>query len=188
MILFEAIVLSLVLSLLTGGSLKRLQAERLAGEWALLVLLPLQLMWPAIARRVGVPCGLSVIIWLLMMAALAVVLFINAPRRWMLAFAGLGIALNVLVIGVNGAMPVSLKATSEIGATRSDAGAALDSECLHEAIDEDTRLVMLADVIAVPGPAWQRGVVSAGDLLLSFGLAAWVWLGSRVSRARNPAL
>jgi hypothetical protein len=181
-ILFEAILAALVLSLLTGGSLKRLEAEHLTGEWVLLVLLPLQLAWPAIARRIGLPCGLSIIIWLLMMAALAVVLFLNAPRRWMLAFAGLGIALNVLVIGFNGAMPVSLKATSEIGATRSDAGAALESECLHEAIDEDTWLVMLADVIAVPGPAWQRGVVSVGDLLLSFGLAAWVWVGSRGSR------
>ena len=180
MILFEAILFALLLSLVTGGSLKRLQKERLAGEWVLLVVLPAQLLWPAIARRLELPCEFSIIIWLLMMAALAIVLFVNAPRRWMLAFAGLGIALNILVIGFNSAMPVSLKAAAEIGGRRAEVREALAEECLHEAIDDQTRLGFLADVIAVPGPPWHRGVVSVGDVLLSLGLAGWVWVASRV--------
>ena len=179
MVLFESILFGLLLSLLTGGSLRVLESEHLRGEWVLLVLLPLQLLWPALAERLGLPCALSIIIWLLMMAGLAAVLFINARRRWMLALAGLGIALNVLVIGLNQAMPVSLSATSEIGATRADASTALEDECLHEALDSATLLPVLADVIAIPGPMWHRGVVSIGDLLLSLGLATWVFAGSR---------
>jgi hypothetical protein len=119
------------------------------------------------------------IIWLLMMACLAGVLLINSSRRWMLAFAALGIAANVLVIGLNGAMPVSMRAVSEIGSTRAAARVTLESECLHEELDSETVVPFLADVIAVPGPPWQRGVISLGDVLLALGLGAWVFAAGR---------
>jgi hypothetical protein len=179
----EAIVAGLALSLFTGGSLRRLAEEPLRGEWMLLILLPTQLMWPSISTRLGLPCSLSIVAWLLMMSALAVVLMINAPRRWMLAFAALGIAANVLVIGLNGAMPVSIRAASEIGATRKAARETLEDACLHEELDVDTVVPFLADVIAVPGPTWQRSVVSIGDVLLALGLGAWVFAAMRARRA-----
>ncbi|MDZ4179653.1 MAG: DUF5317 family protein [Coriobacteriia bacterium] len=185
MILFEVILASLLLSLLAGGSLRHLQDEPLTGEWALLLLLPVQMLWPGASQRLGLGCSLSMIVWLLLMASLAVVLMLNAPRRWMLAFAALGIAANILVIGVNGAMPVSLKAGSEIGGTRVAVRADLGEECLHEAMDEATRLPFLADVIAIPGPVWQRGVLSVGDLLLVLGLGAWVFAASRRPPTRS---
>ena len=179
MILAEAIAIGLVLSLLTGGSIRLLAREPLKGEAALLLLLPLQLLWPRIAAQVGLPCALSTIVWLFLMASLAVVLFLNVSRRWMLALAGLGIAMNVLVIGINSAMPVSIRATSEIGVPRAEARAVLAADCLHEEMTEDTRLALLGDFIAVSGPQWQRGVISAGDILLAIGLAAWVFAASR---------
>jgi hypothetical protein len=178
-ILFEVIAAGLVLSLVTGGSLRRLEQEHLAGEWILLVLLPVQVFWPRLSEAIGLPCAASMIIWLLMMAALAGVLFWNAPRRWMLAFAGLGIAMNVLVIGVNGAMPVSLKAAAELGQPYEATQARLEVGCLHRALDDETKLVFLADVIPVPGPSWHAGVVSVGDLLLAGGLGVWVFRASR---------
>lgn len=186
MILFEVIAVALVASVLTGGSLVRLSDEKLRGEMLLLVLLPLQLLWPTFVARLGIDCALSTIIWLLVMATLSVVLFANAPRRWMLAFAGLGIACNILVIGLNGAMPVSVRATSELGSTRAESQAALEEACLHEPLDEDTLLPFLADVMPIPGPSWQRGVVSVGDWLLAFGLGAWVFVGAR-KRHQSPA-
>jgi len=128
----------------------------------------------------------SIIAWLVMMGVLAAVLFTNARRRWVLAIAGLGIAVNVLVIGLNGAMPVSLRATSEIGIPRATARVVLAADCLHEAMTSETRLPVLGDVIGVPGSRWQRGVVSIGDLLLAGGLAAWVAVASR-SRAADGA-
>jgi hypothetical protein len=178
-ILLEAAVVALLLSLATGGSLRNLERERLRGEWVLLALLPLQLLWPRLSSLVGIGRELSVMVWLVMMVALVGVMLVNVWRRWMLGFAALGIALNVLVIGLNGAMPVSLRSTSELGAPRDEAAASLAADHLHEVLDEETLLPELADVIAIPGPEWRRGVVSVGDILLSLGLAGWVFAASR---------
>lgn len=179
MILGEIVLFGLLLSILTGGSLRRLQAEPLKGEWVLLVLLPVQVMWPSIGARLQLPCVISMLVWLFLMAALASVCFLNAPRRWQLAVAGFGIALNILVIGLNSAMPVDIRAASEIGVPRATARMTFEIDCLHKERTDETRLSFLADVIAVPGPRWQRGVVSPGDLLLALGLAGWVFVGSR---------
>jgi len=182
-IMAEVIIAGLILSLATGGSLRNLAGESLKGEWALLLLLPAQLLWPKAAAHLDLECALSIIIWLLMMSGLAAVLMTNASRRWMLGFAALGIAANILVIGLNQAMPVDIRAASEIGATRVVARESLADDCLHEELTESTRLPMLADVIAAPGPSWQRGVLSLGDTLLALGLAAWVFAASRTPRS-----
>jgi len=179
MILFEVIVLFLLLSLATGGSIRSLEHERLRGELLLLVLLPLQIAWPRIAEMLSVGCTISLVVWLLMMVSLVIILAANVPKRWILALAALGIGLNVLVIALNGAMPVSLRSVSEIGAPRDEALAKMEEDCLHAALHDGTRLPVLADVITVPGPAWQRGVVSAGDLLLAVGLGGWVFVATR---------
>lgn len=182
MILAEVVAAALLVSLVTGGSLRRLQREPLRGEWVLLVLLPAQILWPGLASRLDIQCALSIVVWLFMMAVLAIVCFWNAPRRWQLAIAGLGIAMNVLVIGLNGAMPVDIRAASEIGIPRSSSRMAFEIDCLHNEMGADTRLPMLADVIAIPGPNWQRGVISPGDVLLALGLGGWVFASSRGAR------
>lgn len=179
MIMAEIILLGLLAALLTGGSLKNLAKESLRGESALLILLPAQLAWPAISSRLDLNDALSIVVWLLMMAGLAVVLMLNARRRWMLAFAALGIAANILVIGLNQAMPVSIQAASEIGATRANARGALALDSLHEEIGSESIAPFLADVVAIPGPEWQRGVISLGDVLLALGLAAWIWAAAK---------
>jgi len=178
-ILLEAALVALLLSLTTGGSLRNLENERLRGEWVLVALLPLQLLWPRLSSLIGIGRELSVTLWLVMMVALVGVMLVNVWRRWMLGFAALGIALNVLVIGLNGAMPVSLRSASELGLPRDEAVASLEADHLHEVLNDETVLRELADVIAIPGPEWQRGVVSVGDILLSLGLAGWVFAASR---------
>lgn len=179
MILLEIIVCGLVLALASGGSVRRLAAESLRGEAIILGLLPTQIAWPVVVAHLRLECTLSIIAWLIMMAALAIVLMLNSTRRAVLSLAALGISANILVIGLNQAMPVSLRAASEIGSTRTEARAALASDCLHEELDQDTALPFLADVVAVPGPTWQRGVVSLGDLLLAVGLGGWVFSVAR---------
>lgn len=183
MILAEVILVGLLVALLTGGSVKNFAKEPLRGESVLLVLLPAQLVWPAVSSRLGLDAALSIVVWLLMMAGLAVVLMLNARRRWMLAFAALGIAANILVIGLNQAMPVSIRAASETGATRADARGALAVDGLHEEMGSETLAPFLADVIAVPGPEWQRGVISLGDALLALGLAVWAWAVAKGKQA-----
>lgn len=183
MILLEAVLLGLAISLVTGGSLRNLEQERLRGEWVLLLLLPMQLLWPRIAVVLGVGHDLSVMLWLVMMVGLVGVMLMNVWKRWVLGFAALGIALNVLVIGLNGAMPVSLRAVSEMGMSREDAVQSMQEDYLHQPEDDQTLLAVLGDVITVPGPEWQRGVMSVGDLLLAAGLGGWVFVGSRRSAA-----
>lgn len=185
MILFEAVALALLLSLATGGSLRNLEHERLRGEGLLLALLPLQIAWPRLAEMGGFGRAISLTVWLLMMALLTVVLAVNAKQRWTLGLAAVAIVLNMLVIGLNGAMPVSMRSVSEIGASRVDALMKLETDCLHEPLDDDARFAVLADVIAVPGPEWQRSVVSVGDLLLAFALGGWVFVASRRSHENS---
>lgn len=183
MILAEVVLVGLLMSLVSGGSLRRLAAEPLKGEMALLILLPVQLLWPVASRRFELSCEFSIVAWLLMMAGLAVVLMLNSPRRWQLAVAALGIAANILAIGLNQAMPVSISAASEVGIRRSEARSALAADCLHEEVKDETKLPLLADVIPVPGPSWHGGVISVGDILLSLGLGAWVFAASRDGRS-----
>lgn len=181
MILLEAVLGGLVVAVLTGGRVSGLQSERIKGEWLLLVLLPTQLVWPSAAAFLELGRGVAIVVWLLMMAGLAIILLLNASRRWMLAFAGLGIALNVLVIGLNGAMPVSIEAAESVGMPSARTQDALASDMVHEVLDERTVAPFLADVIAIQGPEWQRAVVSLGDLLLAAGLAVWVFAACRPS-------
>lgn len=179
MILFEVVALFLLFSLATGGSVRNLEQERLRGESLLLVLLPLQIAWPPIAEMLGLGCSWALAVWLLMMVMLVVVLAVNIRQRWILGLAALGIALNALVIGLNGGMPVSMRSVSEIGVSRAEATMRMEADCLHGVLDAETSLPVLGDVIAVPGPQWQRAVASVGDLLLASGLGGWVFVASR---------
>ncbi len=184
-ILVEIIALGLVLSLLTGGSVRALQEERLVAEWALLALLPLQTLWPAVAGVLTLHCSWSRAAWLLLMAALGAVLLLNAPRRWMLAIAGLGISLNILVIGINGGMPVSINAAQSVGAERAALDELAAQQCLYVALDDSTLLSGLGDVLPVPGPRWHQALISVGDLLLALGLSVWLFVAAkgRITRA-----
>lgn len=182
MILVEILVCAAGLALLLGGSLRNLEVAPLRGEALLIILLPAQLLWPRLAALRVVPCSWSILVWLAMMAALIAVLLVNVRTSPVLLIAALGIAANILVISMNGAMPVSIRAASEMGATRAEARAALENDCLHTELTQRTRLALLADIVVVPGPSWQRGVVSVGDLLLGLGLGGWVFTATRRAR------
>lgn len=174
MILFEAVLLGLLIGIATGGRFKGFEVSHVRGDWVLLVLLVFQLAWPSAAPFLGVSAGIALIAWLLMMALLALILFMNARDEWSLAVAGLGIALNVFVIGLNGAMPVSMDAVAITGMDPSAAREALQVALVHAELTPATLAPVLADVIPVPGPQWHRAVVSIGDILLAGGLAVWV--------------
>lgn len=79
--------------------------------------------------------------------------------------AALGLALNVLVIGANGAMPVSADAAEVAGI---DTSQLEDAGIKHERMTDATRLSFLGDVIPVPGT---QIVISIGDVILAAGLA-----------------
>jgi hypothetical protein len=86
----------------------------------------------------------------------------------------LGLAANALVVGVNGAMPVSPQAAARAGVGVQDLLVGADAR--HELADDGTRLLWLADVVPVPLPL-RPEVVSPGDVLVAAGLGQLVALG-----------
>ena len=124
--------------------------------------------------------------WLGDAGGLAVVLGSNAAVAvWLVAnralpgltLAGAGMALNVLVIAANGAMPVLERSAEAAGVARSLEDASLK----HEILDDDTVLPWLGDVIPIPP---FKEVLSVGDVVLALGLARVV--DARMMAHRKP--
>lgn len=106
----------------------------------------------------------------------AVWLFVNRSLPGLL-LAAAGMALNVVVIAVNGAMPVLPSSAERAGVSQSidDAG------IKHERLDEDTVLPWLGDAIPVPP---FKEVLSVGDVVLALGLCRVV--DARMTVAKRP--
>ena len=79
----------------------------------------------------------------------------------------LGLLLNVVVIGANAAMPVSVDAAARAGISRAELGLARDA--MRVPTGPDTRLGSLGDVVPVALPRWPQ-VVSPGDVLVAAGV------------------
>lgn len=157
---------------LRGGRFERLAETRL--RWVPLVVAAtvvqtlatvLQPPWLEGGRGLG--------LLVLTQAAVAVFLVVNRSLAGML-LAGAGLALNVLVIVANGAMPVWGRAANIAGGDQAQLG------LKHEVLNEDTRLPVLADVIPVPGT---REIISIGDVLLAGGIGRFVY--GRMRRGRH---
>jgi hypothetical protein len=80
------------------------------------------------------------------------------------ALIGLGLALNLAVILLNGGMPVSADASRAAG---TDSAQFLEASVKHVPMGPDTDLWFLGDVIPLPG---FRTVISAGDVILGVGV------------------
>lgn len=88
----------------------------------------------------------------------------------------LGLLSNAVVVGANGAMPVSAYASGKAEISTQDLLAGVDPR--HQLADSGTRLRPLGDVIPVLLPV-RAEVVSPGDVLVAAGLAQLVVLGMR---------
>lgn len=154
------------IAILRGGSLKNLSKTSFRRVWLLLV-----------GAAISLTAGLLDPPWLgdagaaavTVLVLVSVVVFLVANRHLPgMGIAGIGLALNTLVIVVNGAMPVSADA-----ARIANARGSLDEPGLkHEVMGPDTDLAWLADRIPVPGA---RIVLSAGDVVLAAGIGRLVY-------------
>lgn len=157
---FLMAIVAAAIAVVRGGSLERLGATRFRWLPLLFGALALQLVfalwepgWLSEAGALAVVLGSIV--------GVAVFLTINGHLPGTL-LAALGLSLNVLVIGLNGAMPVSSEAARIAGTDPPEIGG-----IKHELMTEDTELHLLGDVI--PIPRWS--VISIGDVILAAGLA-----------------
>ena len=172
---FAAVIAALCL----GGSLRELFTTRVCWWPAVLVAFAVELVLynpPVNGQAWAIQVGPW--IWLATKLVLLAVLLRNAwsaagRAGWPWLVAAVGVALNALVIALNGGhMPQATEAAiAAWGASHIDPIKLQNVAPMRP----DTVLPWLADVL--PQPAWlpRRNVVSVGDLLLAAGIAAWVF-------------
>jgi hypothetical protein len=174
-----AIVAIGALALARGGSLNALANTKLHLAWLLLVGFALQLGFDRWSPEWLEGSG-ELAVLLVSNALVAIFVFANRHIAGML-LAGLGLALNVLVIASNGAMPVSERAAEDAGIDKS-----LDEAGLkHERLTDDTVLPWLGDVIGLPV---LKEVLSVGDVVLTLGIVRLVYVRATSNRRGRHSL
>lgn len=159
------LAVAVTVALLRGGSLRRLADSELRRTWLLFLGVAIQVAVDLAAARALVGGGL--VYAGLATSQLVVLAWVLTNRRHRgMALIGLGLLLNAVVMGANGAMPVDPDAVRRLGVEE-----VVVAPGKHELMTPRTRLPWLSDVLAVP-PI--RTVVSLGDLVLAAGIATLV--------------
>lgn len=172
MILYAALILSIAIALLRGGSLKALAQVSFAHGWVAILAFALQLIeiYAPLPKTEGL-LGRRTLLLLGSYGALILVVGLNY-RLVGLPIIGAGLALNLLVMVVNGGyMPITLEALERAGlshlALGSEAGSRLLATKDILLARQDTVLWFLSDIWVLPPPIGT--VLSIGDILLAVG-------------------
>ncbi|MDQ3756670.1 MAG: DUF5317 domain-containing protein [Actinomycetota bacterium] len=155
-----AVVVGIAIGLLTGGRLDALGERTFRGVPLLVAGVVLQLAG-------GLLVGVGVAMVLLSYAALLAFCILNLHVVGM-GVVLVGLAMNSLVIGVNGGMPVRRSAVVAAGIASYDDLPDIKLDGKRHFEDDDDRLMFLADIVPVPP---LREVLSFGDLVMSVGVA-----------------
>jgi hypothetical protein len=158
-----SIAIAVAASYARGGRLHRIADAPLRWSWLLFVGVGLQVIVDLGAGRGWLPdAGWSGYL-LLLLSHLVVLGWVVA--NWHLPgmrLVTIGLGLNALVIGANGAMPVDPDAIRALGID----GATVPPG-KHTLLDDQTRLPWLADIWPLPP---LRSIISVGDVVLAAGL------------------
>jgi len=181
--LLVALVLGVLLGYLRGGRLANLAKIELRAEGLIVAALVLQWLTPTIARALHLPPNMAFAVWLIAFALLLVSLWMNRDRP-PLILAAAGVGCNMVVIALNGGMPVWPSAILLLDPAVKIGPGTLGGDPLYHLAGSATRLPFLADAVPVPGPSLLRGVISVGDVLLMLGVLllvqdAMVYRGKR---------
>ena len=179
--LLDAVILTLVVSLLAGGRLGRLKEVELRGVVVFVFAAVVRVVLIALGAK-GLPIARSLGPWLSGAAyvALLAALWLNR-HLWPLRIVALGVLLNFLVIAANrGSMPVDRALALRCAEAR--LVQLLDSPeyVVHKPVTSETRLRPLADVLPLPllfpRPAW-FSPGSVGDVFITLGACAMLVTG-----------
>jgi hypothetical protein len=167
-----------VVAILRGGSLDSLAATVLRWRWLLVAGFGAQIVFDLWSPAWMTPRRALLVV---VLSYLAILAFIALNRRLPgVLLADLGLALNLTVIVVNGAMPVSLGAARAAGLPPVPRAAGIK----HERLSRSTVLPWLADVVPVPVVGT---VISMGDIVLACGIARLVYARTLDGRANDAA-
>jgi uncharacterized protein DUF5317 len=166
---------------LAGGSLRPF--EHLNVHWWGIAVAGLALQGISLTGDLGREAGLAVLVG--SYGLLVAFAWVNRrlPALWLVM---IGLVLNILVIGMNGGMPVSASALETAGAGAE--GLLGAGTAKHHLMGPGDSLTPLGDVIGIPSPV--GAVISIGDVLLYAGVAALVvmiMLGRSGENRRPPA-
>jgi hypothetical protein len=167
-----ALLVAVVLGWLTGGSLDRLGGLPLRSRRLVLGAFVAQALGTVIGGPfypLGLVLSAGLVVWFLVR---------NRGVRGT-GLVAIGLFCNALVVGLNGAMPVSVEAAGQAGTTTQHI--LIGDDPRHELADHTTRLRFLGDIVPVRAP-WRPEVVSPGDILLAAGLSQLVLIGMRAGR------
>lgn len=186
--LLAGIVLGLIAGLAVGGRLDNLLAVRL--RWVLLIFVALAIRLAteaALGRDVELVDQLRVPLLAIAYGTLAVALWVNRALPG-IGLALVGTSLNATAILVNGGyMPVWDDALAAAGMTPADIRSPIHFVIPAQPLEEFLRQAgPLGDVIPVPLPV-VRNVLSIGDVLLTAGLAFFVFAALQREPDREPA-
>ena len=183
-LILAAVTLGCLAGVILGGGVRRLGDAPLRW-WPLAFLgLGLQLI-PISPSLAGMGRWLGPGLLVASYAGLFVFLAMNLRIPGM-ALIALGFAMNVLVIGLNGGMPVDDGALREAAGSRypeSRRDLVLHGGAKHHLARPDDVLLPMADVIPIGGPF--RQVISVGDVVWLLG-TAWVVASATLGYAARP--
>lgn len=170
MILLVCLGLGILLRVLSGNTIGDMKHIRVYGEAWLIAVLCLQGVLPLV-RLTGTLAQAAYWSWLATFPLLIGIAWRNRSQPGMSLIA-LGLLSNVLVVSINGGMPV-------MGAAAAAAGLQGQlnmpvGDFVHVLGGSATRLPWLADAIPLPAAPVSRLVPSAGDLLLYVGVVVFM--------------
>lgn len=171
------LLVALVVGRLAGGTLGRLGALAVHARHLVVLALGAQVLGAVVG-------GPAHAMGLVASAGLVVAFLVRNRGVRGTGLVALGLLANALVVGANGAMPVSVEAAGRAGVGTSGLIAGADPR--HELSGRGSRLPWLGDVVPVPLPRFPL-VVSAGDVLVAAGLGQLVVAGMLRPR-RLPVL
>ncbi len=164
MVVLIVLALAILVGFIAGGSLRPF--EHLEVRWWGIALAGLVLQGVSLASDIGRPAGAALLVGSYALLLLFAWVNRSLPALWLVMA---GLVLNILVIGVNGGMPVSASALETAGASAEGLG---EGTAKHHLMGPDDKLTPLGDVIGIPPPI--GAVISVGDILLYAGLAILV--------------
>lgn len=149
--LASALAFGILAGLALGGRISRLRTFHLAWLPVLAIAVAIRLLAPAAG-------GLTATVYVIGFLGVAAVAVRNAAMPGMPLVAA-GAFLNLVVVAMNGGMPVSDDAVRV-------AAAAVPTDALHRTATADTKLIFLSDVIPI---GILRAVYSVGDAFIALG-------------------
>lgn len=169
MLAFIVIALSIIISLLRGGQLKKLKDIHFRMPYLAIISLFLD-FWPY--HLLNTPHWMAFIIFIVKYSLLFAFILINSSYKHLKTI-GIGIALNFLVILLNGgAMPVSQHALQIPSLDKYVQMIQNGNLPSYTLMADKTHLWFLADIIYLPWPREQ--FISIGDIIIMIGIFLFI--------------